>query len=215
MRDLTLSEVERLEAASETDVTFEMDEDAFRAFYDRTARSLWGYLSRLTGSPQLADDLLQESYYRFLRSSGGWENEAHRRAYLFRIATNLVRDGRRRTRHAPTFPLPDLETTVVPSADLAEATARRADLQRAMSRLRPRERAMLWLAYAQGQAHAEIAGVLGVKTGSVKLLLFRARRKLAGLLRPSMSSGRPEPVEGRGASTRVDQRGCHANHEER
>ena len=202
MRDLTLSEVERLEAASETDVTFEMDEDAFRAFYDRTARSLWGYLSRLTGSPQLADDLLQESYYRFLRSPGGWENETHRRAYLFRIATNLVRDGRRRTRHAPTFALPDLETTVVPSADLAEATARRADLQRAMSRLRPRERAMLWLAYAQGQAHAEIAGVLGVKTGSVKLLLFRARRKLAGLLRPSMNSGPPEHVEGRGASTR-------------
>jgi RNA polymerase sigma-70 factor, ECF subfamily len=216
MRDLTLSEVERLEAASETDVTFEMEEDAFRAFYDRTARSLWGYLSRLTGDPHLADDLLQESYYRFLRSPGGWENERHRRAYLFRIATNLVRDGRRRSRHAPTFAHPDLETTVVASTvDLAETTARRADLQRAFSRLRPRERAMLWLAYAQGQAHTEIAGVLGVKTGSVKLLLFRARRKLAGLLRPSMNSGRPEFVEGRGVSTRADQRGCHAKHEGR
>jgi RNA polymerase sigma factor (sigma-70 family) len=122
MRDLTLSEVERLEAASETDVTFEMDEDAFRAFYDRTARSLWGYLSRLTGDPHLADDLLQESYYRFLRSPGGWENETHRRAYLFRIATNLVRDGRRRSRHVRTFALPDLETTVAASTvDLADA----------------------------------------------------------------------------------------------
>ena len=49
-----------------------------------------------------------------------------------------------------------------------------------MDRLRPRERALLWLAYAQGHAHAEIAETLGVKTGSVKLLLFRARRKLAG-----------------------------------
>ena len=59
----------------------------------------------------------------------------------------------------------------------------RTDLRRAMSRLRPRERALLWLAYAQGHAHAEIAETLGVKTGSVKLLLFRARRKLAVLLR--------------------------------
>jgi len=53
---------------------------------------------------------------------------------------------------------------------------------RALGRLKPRERALLWLAYAQGSSHAEIAGVLGLKTASIKLLLFRARRKLAGLL---------------------------------
>ena len=41
---------------------------------------------------------------------------------------------------------------------------------------------MLWLAYALGSSHAEIAEIVGVKSGSVKILLFRARRKLAGLL---------------------------------
>jgi RNA polymerase sigma-70 factor (ECF subfamily) len=51
-----------------------------------------------------------------------------------------------------------------------------------MARLTPRERAMLWLAYAQGASHEEIAGALGLKTGSIKLLLFRARRRLAALL---------------------------------
>ena len=88
-------------------MAFEMDEDAFRAFYDRTARSLWGYLSRMTGDPQVADDLLQETYYRFLRARGHWESEAHRRAYLFRIATNLARDGRRRAVAAQTVALPE------------------------------------------------------------------------------------------------------------
>jgi RNA polymerase sigma-70 factor (ECF subfamily) len=185
MRDLTFSEVERLEAA-ELDVPFEMDEEAFRAFYDRTARPLWSYLSRLTSSPQVADDLLQESFYRFLRTRGQWESESHRRAYLFRIATNLVKDGRRRARHGYTVPLPDAEHSalVAASANPADAGVRRTDLQRAMGRLRPRERALLWLAYAQGHAHTEIADTLGVKTGSVKLLLFRARRKLAGMLQP-------------------------------
>jgi RNA polymerase sigma-70 factor (ECF subfamily) len=72
---------------------------------------------------------------------------------------------------------------VAAAGDHAESTLQRTDLRRAMSRLRPRERALLWLAYAQGHAHTEIAEVLGVKTGSVKLLLFRARRKLAGLMR--------------------------------
>jgi RNA polymerase sigma-70 factor (ECF subfamily) len=185
MRDLTFSDVERLEAA-EVDVPFEMDEDAFRAFYDRTARSLWHYLSRIAGDTHVADDLLQESYYRFLRTRGHWESESHRRAYLFQIATNLVRDGRRRARRWHTVPLPDPDRSdnLATGGDPAEAGVRRTDLRRAMDRLRPRERALLWLAYAQGHAHTEIALTLGVKTGSVKLLLFRARRKLAGLLRP-------------------------------
>jgi RNA polymerase sigma-70 factor, ECF subfamily len=188
MRILTYTDVERLEL-EDVDVAFDMDEDAFRAFYDRTARALWGYLARLTGDPAQADDLLQESYYRFLRTRATLDSEAHRRAYLFRIATNLVRDGRRRARTRPTVALPDPDGVGMPAAggDLAEHTMRRQDLRRAMDQLRPRDRALLWLAYAQGHAHTEIAETLGVKTGSVKLLLFRARRRLAGLLRAGAS----------------------------
>jgi RNA polymerase sigma-70 factor (ECF subfamily) len=190
MRDLTFSDVERLEAA-ELDVPFEMDEDAFRAFYDRTARPLWSYIARMTGDGHAADDLLQESFYRFLRTRVHWESESHRRAYLFRIATNLVLDRRRQGRRGQTVPLPDADVTplLTSGGDMAEATARRTDLRRAMDRLRPRDRALLWLAYAQGHAHTEIADTLGVKTGSVKLLLFRARRKLAAMLRPLPADG--------------------------
>ena len=191
---VTISDVDRLDAVAEADVTFQMDEDAFRAFYDRTARALWNYLSRMTGDSQTADDLLQESYYRFLRCHGAWESEAHRRAYLFRIATNLVRDGQRRGRRAQIVALPESDHDMLAASapDLAENAVRRTDLRRAMSRLRPRERALLWLAYAQGHAHTEIAETLGVKTASVKLLLFRARRKLAALLRRTHAEhGRP------------------------
>jgi RNA polymerase sigma-70 factor (ECF subfamily) len=193
--DMTLSEVERLEASADADVSFQMDEDAFRAFYDRTARALWNYLARLTGDRQTADDLLQETYYRFLRTHGTWDGESHRRAYLFRIATNLVHDSRRRARRAVVLALPDLDQVSDrdSAGDLAEHAVQRTDLRRAMSRLRPRDRALLWLAYAQGHAHTEIAATLGVKAGSVKLLLFRARRKLAGLLRGphGQNQGRP------------------------
>ena len=60
---------------------------------------------------------------------------------------------------------------------------RSADLQRAMAKLRPRDRELLWLAYAQGSSHREIADSLGFNAGSIKLMLFRARRRLADLLR--------------------------------
>jgi RNA polymerase sigma-70 factor (ECF subfamily) len=174
--DTTFSHVEALAAAEAADMPFAMDEQAFRAFYDRTAPALWAYLSRLSGDRQLADDLLQESYYRLLRSRETFEGEAHRRNYLFRIATNLVRDARRgRFGSWRNVPLPELPGQ-------PEAFEDRADVKRALARLKPRDRALLWLAYAQGSSHSEIAGVLGVKTGSIKLLLHRARRRMAALL---------------------------------
>ncbi len=68
---MTISNVNQLRArACETDDTLQMTEEAFQALYDRTARSLWAYLSRMTGDVSLADDLLQETYYRFLRANG-------------------------------------------------------------------------------------------------------------------------------------------------
>ena len=184
MGDMTLSEIARLDDATDTfDVTFQMDEEAFRSFYDRTARPVWAYLSRATRDNRLADDLLQETYYRFLRARGSYTDEGHRRHYLFRIAVNLVRDHYRRPRFDR---LPAADEPQHPrSASGAEATdraAQRIDLSRAMARLKPRERDMLWLAYAQGSSHEEIAAALGLKAASIKSLLFRARRRLASLL---------------------------------
>ena len=183
MRHLTFTDLERLEAAAgDLDVPFVMDEDAFRAFYDRTARSLWAYLARITGDRQAADDLLQDCYYRLLRASVAHEDENHRRNYLFRIATNLARDRYRRQAAAPEMAAEMDETHGADTTAVARAE-RRADLHRAFGQLKPRERELLWLAYAQGSSHQEIGETLGLKTGSIKPLLFRAKHKLAGILR--------------------------------
>jgi RNA polymerase sigma-70 factor (ECF subfamily) len=183
IRLMTFSNVDRvvLEADAAA-ATLTMDEDVFRAFYDRTARALWAYLSRTTGDAQAADDLLQECYYRLLRAKVDFENEAHRRHYVFRIAANLARDRRRRpSREVPLTET--LEESNHPAdASLADAVTARRDVGRALGELRPRDRDLLWFAYAQGMTHAEIAASLGIKTGSVKLLLYRARARLVALL---------------------------------
>jgi RNA polymerase sigma-70 factor, ECF subfamily len=185
MRDLTLSRIDRLGAgaADEGVDAFVMDEDAFRLFYDRTARPVWAYLARVTGNPRTADDLLQETYYRFLRARVAHESDAHRRNYLFRIATNLAHDLHRRPR-ADSVPMDDANEPADPetSRDAAGRFADRVDVGRAMARLKPRDRSMLWLAYAQGSTHEEIAKILGLNKRSIKLMLFRARRRLAALL---------------------------------
>jgi RNA polymerase sigma-70 factor (ECF subfamily) len=178
--DTTLTDGERLGAFDRAERTFQMDEETFRAFYDLTARPLWVYLARMSGDHRLADDLLQETYYRFLRRRARFESDEHRRHYLFRIATNLVHDHRRRPRPDGA----DLQVAETAETDrrVADRTPERIDLARAMGRLRPRERSLLWLAYAQGWSHEEIARSLGVKTASLKALLHRARRRLIGLL---------------------------------
>jgi RNA polymerase sigma-70 factor (ECF subfamily) len=190
-RELTYSDVSRAHAIAGTEVSFVMDEEAFRGFYDRNARGLWAYLSRVTGNRELADDLLQEAFYRFLRAASNapgedrFDSDAHRRNSLYRIATNLAVDARRRsfTRPAASVSGDDIEHLAGrSSSDHGADAARRTDVNRAMAQLRPRDRAMLWMAYAEGASHDEIAGAIGVQTSSMKLLLFRARKKMAKLL---------------------------------
>jgi RNA polymerase sigma-70 factor (ECF subfamily) len=164
-----------------------MDDEAFAGFHERTARPLWAYLARVSGNATAADDLLQESYLRFLGAVRWQDGEVACRRYLFRIATNLLHDHWRR-------PVPASLDEV---SDAALATDGRCDSQRmesqallgpALARMSPRERQLLWLAYAEGATHKEIADITGLSTPSIRILLFRARRKMARLLRPEATA---------------------------
>jgi RNA polymerase sigma-70 factor (ECF subfamily) len=182
MREFTLTELELAQAtAGEARETFHMDEESFRDFYERTARPLWAYLSRVLGDASQAEDLMQEAYYRFLRARFPDLGEAHRRNYLFRIATNLLRDSWRQKKgeHLPL----SAELEIPVHDGTVERVQRQSVLSNALRGLKPREREILWLAYAQGSSHKEIAEMLGLKSGSIRLMLFRARKKLAGFLR--------------------------------
>jgi RNA polymerase sigma-70 factor, ECF subfamily len=167
-------------AESARDAGPQMDSEAFAAFYGRSARPLWAYLARVSGDPALADDLMQESYVRFLCATLREDGEIAARRYLFKIATNLLHDFWRRPRTASIEELPE---SCFVAADAVAQSESRAVLGPALKQMRPRDRQLLWLAHAEGYSHREIAQVTGLAAGSVRLLLFRARRKMARLLR--------------------------------
>lgn len=144
----------------------------FQRLYEATSRSILGYLVASTGRRDVADDLLQETYCRLLvqpaATLAAMDATALRR-YLFRIATNLLRD-RWRAGHDKPYAEPmeagassDLDTPI--------------DVRAMLEHLKPKERELLWLAYVEGMDHAEIAAATGLGRLSVRTLLFRARGK--------------------------------------
>ena len=151
-------------------------EEGFRRLYEATSRPLWGYLQHASGRPDVADDLLQETYCKFLLRKAPAMDEAESRSYLFRIATNLLHNRFRSRDDAA------LEEPAECGAQTDEDA--RLDVRAAMRHLKPRERELLWLAYVEGMSHAEIAAATGLGAMSIRILLYRARQKASEFLRP-------------------------------
>ena len=167
------------EARTRTGSPRPMDEGRFEAFYRRTAGGLWSYLFRMTGNEAAADDLLQKTFFRYLRANPALATEEHQRRWLFRTATNLALDHFRETkRERSRAELADVRAT--PAMEPREVL--RHDMMKTFAELKPRERALLWLAHVEEADHDDIGEALGVKTNSVKVLLFRARKRLGELL---------------------------------
>lgn len=161
-----------------------MTEAEFQRLYDATAGAIAGYLAAVTGRRDVADDLLQETYCRLLAQyhSGFQAGKLARmdaietRRYLFRIATNLLRD---RWRAGDDKPCSEpAEASQVCHFESA------LDIRAMLEHLKPKERELLWLAYVEGMDHAEIAAATGLGRLSVRTLLFRARNKAKRFLSP-------------------------------
>ncbi len=164
------------------------DEASFQAFHRSTSRGLWSYLFYLCQDRAWTDDLVQETYLRFLQAGERIAPGPNLAGYLYRIGYNLFIDQRQRrvreTRWAPAshsgpdFREPDGRAQQA-VADRVEA---RAEAALVIEKAGEQDQILLWLAYGEQLEHREIAQRLGVREKSVKVMLFRARRRLAELL---------------------------------
>jgi RNA polymerase sigma-70 factor (ECF subfamily) len=153
--------------------------ESFEAFYARTSPGLWGYLYRMCGDAALADDIIQEAFIRYLNTVRNKAPERQRKAFVYRIASRLLIDSFREKKSVSLETLAGKEKAVGPAATEALSP----DLRRLFESLPLRDRSLLWLAYIEGYNHAEIAEILGLKAGSIKVILFRLRRSFAASLK--------------------------------
>lgn len=154
-----------------------MTEAEFEVLYRNSGRPLLTYITRLCGSASTAEDLLQKTFVQMLRVPVPADDEDQLRAYLYRSATNAVTDHWRRARREE--PLEAHHERAEPRRSESELGH---DMKKIFAELSPQERALLWLAHVEQMQHRDIAESVGVKEKSVKVLLFRARRKLASMV---------------------------------
>jgi RNA polymerase sigma-70 factor (ECF subfamily) len=147
----------------------------FEAFYASTARTLHGYLCRLSGDSATADEILQQTYIRMLNAPV--MDDLPRKAYLYKTATNLLRDRwRKLKREQKLWEMSEFTEQVHQKFNLP------LDMASVFDRLGAQERAILWLAHVEEMSHKEIGTILGVKEKSVRVMVFRAREKAKKLL---------------------------------
>lgn len=167
------------------------DSQALEVLYDRYAPVVYRLALRILKSPETAEDLVQEVFWRVWRRSGSFERERGRVAqWLFGIAHNLCIDELRRLRSRPTPVYEDVDHPIiqhlvdeqmdVPAA--AWATEQRRVIAEALHELPQAQRQAIELAYFSGMSHQEIATKLGRPLGTIKTRVRLGLQKLGGLL---------------------------------
>jgi RNA polymerase sigma-70 factor (ECF subfamily) len=143
---------------------------------------LFAFLVSATRDRELAEDLLQESFVRLIREIQAGRTPDNVRAWLFRVASNLVVSKARRRAVAGRWlsSLVQRESGEAADAQILREE-RRGDLERLLGHLAPDARVGLLLV-AHGFSGAEVAATIGRTDGATRTLLCRARLQLRQLI---------------------------------
>jgi RNA polymerase sigma-70 factor (ECF subfamily) len=169
------------------------DEDAFRALVERHSRPIYRLAYRMTGRPEDAEDVVQETFVRAFRQLGRFEARSNFATWIYRIGVNCsidyLRSRPRREAAGPSEGLEGIAHDRGPSLDdLVYAGEISTRVREALDGLTAMERAAFLMRHYQGCSIQEICGTLGLKSIAARHSIFRAVRKMRVALRPLMNT---------------------------
>lgn len=165
------------------------DASAFDRIFTRYNHRIRALCARYVGDGQLAEDLVQETFYNVLKTLNRVDDTFHFSAWIYRIAVNLCHDelrrrGRRHRLFEPAGEVTELAMLSVADGDRTRQPESAHELQRTRdlvwdvaATLPPRQRAVLAMRELQGLPYPVIARRLGTTTSAVETLLHRARER--------------------------------------
>lgn len=160
----------------------------FDEFVNEHRSRVYGVAMRLVSDPELAADVVQETFLRAWRGLARFRGESQVSTWLHRIAINTALTARRRAARNDNTPLDTMDETAAESTPYSDPERRgemldlRARLEAALDELPPGHKAVVVLKDIEGWSHSEIADRLGISESAAKVRLHRAHRKLAQLL---------------------------------
>jgi RNA polymerase sigma-70 factor, ECF subfamily len=170
------------------------DEDAFRVLVERHSRSVYRLAYRMTGRPEDAEDVVQETFVRAYRQLGRFEARSNFATWLYRIGFNCAIDYMRARPHRESAETPEtLERMSGQSEtpgidDMVYAGEIGARVQQALEGLSAQERAAFLMRHYHGCSIEEICRALDLKSNAAKHSIFRAVKKMRVALRPLMDA---------------------------
>jgi len=176
------------------------NEEAFRYLVERHSRHVFRLACRMTGKPEDAEDVVQETFIRAFRQLGRFEARSNFSTWLYRIAYNcaidFIRARPHREQNEERETLESMSDVVsTPGADDMVYAGQISDrVQQALEELSPKERAAFLMRHYHGNSIEEIGATLGLKTNATKHSIFRAVKKMRVALGPLVESQTAEGI---------------------
>lgn len=166
------------------------DHEAFRVLVERHSRSVYQLAYRMTGRPEDAEDVVQETFVRAYRQIGRFEARASFTTWLYRIGFNCAIDYLRARPRRESMETSETLERLAPGAqgpntdDLVFAGEISARVQAALGELTEQERAAFLMRHYHGCTIEEICQALDLRTNAAKHSIFRAVKKMRVALAP-------------------------------
>src|ERR1700733_8568652 len=166
------------------------DPEAFRVLVERHSRGIYRLAHRMTGKPEDAEEVVQETFIRVFRQLDRFEARSNFSTWLYRIAFNCAVDYMRARPHRETAETPETldlraSSDSRPSSDDLVYAGEIGDrVQAALGELSPQERAAFLMRHYHGCSIDEICDALHLKTNAAKHSIFRAVKKMRVALQP-------------------------------
>jgi RNA polymerase sigma factor (sigma-70 family) len=158
------------------------DLDKMALLFHRHHRPLYGFLFQMTRQKETSEDMLQNVFYRMLRSRHTFTGEGDFKTWMYYIARNVIKDHVKKSSRDPAFhDLSELADKIGADVRADEQIERKLEikaLQRALDSLSRDSREVLILSRFQELRHEEIARVLDISVGAVKVRIHRAINQL-------------------------------------
>jgi RNA polymerase sigma-70 factor (ECF subfamily) len=158
------------------------DVDAFEIIYRRSAPAIFRLCRRMLGDEREARDRVQDTFVRAWERLASYRGQSSLDTWLHRVAVNVVLEHLRATRRDSARLVAGDDDSFGSFGNGAPSDAA-MDLEAALARL-PRGARTVFVLYAEGYSHDEIAQMTGIAAGTARAQLWRARRTLTQLLDP-------------------------------